>query len=155
MPAFWLFMFFATTTFTPLAVYNGTWKVTSPHTLAGPGKPDTLVNHCTEGAAFFTCEQVVNGKPVALLVFTATEAPMKFRTNPVLPNGHVLDGGDLTIDGDHWTFLGSGKGKDGKPVYYRTENYFTGRDKIHSDQYQSDDNKTWVKTNEADEVRVQ
>jgi hypothetical protein len=33
--------------------------------------------------------------------------------------------------------------------------HFTGRDKIHFEQYESGDNKTCVKKNEGDEVRVQ
>lgn len=155
MAGLWLLLMVSSAVFTPLKAYEGTWTVTSAHTMAGPGKTDTLVNHCTEGASFYTCEQVVNGKSVALIVFTATEDTTRFHTQPVLPDGRALGRSDLTVAGDHWTFLGSGTDKDGKQVFYRTENYFTGRDKIHSEQYESSDNKTWVKKNEADEVRVQ
>src|SRR5260370_334546 len=63
--------------------------------------------------------------------------------------------GELTIVGDHWTFVGSGKDDSGKQVFSRTENFFTGRDKIHFEQYESGDNTTWVKKNAGDEVRVQ
>jgi hypothetical protein len=118
----------------------------------GEGKPDTIVNRCSEGTAFYTCEQVVNGKSLVLLVFTATDDPTKFHTQPVLPNGKAVGLGDLTIVGDHWTYSSS---EEGKQVFYRTENFFTGRDKIHFEQYESGDNKTWVKKNEGDEVRVQ
>src|SRR5579862_3605040 len=94
--------------FAPIKVYEGRWTVVSAHTMAGDGKPDTIANHCTEGTAFYTCEQVVNGKSLALLVFTATDDPAKFHTQPVLPSGLAAGRGDLTIAGDHWTFLGSG-----------------------------------------------
>ena len=99
-----------------------------PHHGRGEGKPDALVNHCTEGTAFFSCEQIVNGKSVALVVFTATDDPTKFHSQPVLPTGRATGRGDLTIIGDHWIFLGSGKDDSGKETFYRTENLFTGQD---------------------------
>ena len=138
--------------FAPIKVYEGTWALVAAQTMAGEGKPDTIVNHCSEGTAFYTCEQVVNGKSVVLLVFTPTDDPTKFHTQPVLPDGKAVGRGDLTIVGDHWTY--SSSAEEGKEVFYRTENFFTGRDKIHFEQYESADNKTWVKKNEGDEVRV-
>lgn len=153
---FWLLMMAATSAaFGPIKLYEGTWTLVAAHTMAGEGKPDTIVNHCKEGTAFYTCEQVVNGKSLALIVFTATDDPTKFHTQPVLTNGRANGRGDLTIVGDHWTFLGSGKDDSGKQVFSRTENFFTGRDKIHFEQYESGDNTTWVKKNAGDEVRVQ
>ncbi len=155
MTGFWLLLtMLAGGVFTPLKVYDGTWTIAAQHTMAGDGKPDMLTNHCTEGAAFYSCEQVVNGKAIALIVFTATDDATKFHSQPVLPDGRAVGRGDLTIAGDHWTFLGSGKDDGGKETFYRTENFFTGRDKIHFEQYESIDNKTWVKKNAGDEVRV-
>jgi hypothetical protein len=148
-------MMFSSAVFTPIKLYEGTWTVVSAHTMAGEGRPDTIVNHCIEGTAFFTCEQVVNGKSLALIVFTATDDPTKFHTQPVFPNGLGAGRGDLSIIGDHWTFSGNGTDDSGKQTFYRTENFFTGRDKIHFEQYESVDNKTWVKKNQGDEVRVQ
>ena len=150
----WLLMM-AASAFTPLKLYEGTWTVVSAHTMAGDGKPDTAVNRCTEGTAFYICEQVVNGKSIALVVFTATDDPTKFHTQPVLPSGRAVGRSDLTIQGDHWVYLSSGTDDNGKQVYYRTENVFTGRDKIHFAQSESADNKTWVIKNQGDEVRVQ
>jgi hypothetical protein len=156
MMGFWLLMLAAASAaFTPIKVYEGTWTVVSAHTMAGEGRPDTIVNHCTEETAFYTCEQVVNGKSLALIVFTATDDPTKFHTQPIFPSGQAAGRGDLTIVGDHWTFSSSGAQSGEKQVFYRTENFFTGRDKIHFEQYESVDNKTWVKKNEGDEVRVQ
>ena len=149
-----LLMMLSTAVFTPLKVYEGTWTVVSAHTMAGDGRPDTLVNHCTEGTAFYTCEQVVNGKPMALVVFTATDDPAKFHSQVVLTTGRAVGLADLTVAGDHWTFFSSSTDDSGKQIFYRTENFFTGRDKIHFEQYESADNKTWVKKNQGDEVRV-
>jgi hypothetical protein len=150
-----LLMMFFSAVFAPLKVYEGTWTVVSAHTVAGDGRPDTLVNHCTEGTAFYTCEQVVNGKSLALIVFTPTDDPTKFHTQPVLQNGRAIGISDLTITGNHWTFLSNGTDANGNQIFYRTENFFTGRDKIHFEQYESVDNKTWVMKNQGDEVRVQ
>ena len=149
---FWLMMMAAASAaFAPIRVYEGTWTLVAAHTMAGEGKPDTIVNHCSEGTAFYTCEQVVNGKSLVLLVFTATDDPTKFHTQPVLPDGKAVGRGDLTIVGTHWTYSSS---EEGNHVLYRTENLFTGRDKIHFEQYESGDGKNWVKKNEGDEVRV-
>ena len=151
---FWLLMMAASATFAPIKLYEGTWTVVSTHTMAGDGRPDTVVNQCHEGTAFYTCEQIVNGKPLALVIFTATDDPTKFHTQPVLPSGKAVGLSDLTIVGDQWTYSSSGKDEGGKPVFYRTENIFSGRDKIHFEQYKSGDGKTWVKTNQGDEVRT-
>jgi len=142
----------ASPTFSDLAVYNGAWTVTSPHTLAGPGKTDALVNHCTQNSAYYSCEQVVNGKPMALIVFVPADAPLTYHTQPILPSGYAAGRGDLTISGDHWTFVGKDT-EDGKTTWFRTENYFTGRDKIHFEQYESSDGKVWELKNSGDEVR--
>ena len=123
------------------------------HPFGGGSEPDTLVNHCSAGQAFFTCEQVVNGKPAALVVFVASKEPGKFDVDNVLPNGYASSNTDLYVKGDHWTFV-TGAGEPGK-TRYRTENTFTGRDHIHFEQFESkDDGKTWIRTNRGDETRV-
>ncbi len=144
----------AAPTFSDLSVYNGAWTINAAHTMAGPGKPDELVNHCTQNTAYYSCEQVVNGKPAALIVFVPAEAPLSYHTQPVLPSGNSAGRGDLTIAGDHWTF--SGQSTEGeKTTWYRTENVFAGKDKIHFEQFESTDNKTtWKMTNSGDEVRL-
>jgi hypothetical protein len=155
MAGLWLLLMFSSAVFAPIKLYEGTWTLVAAHTMAGEGKPDTIVNRCTEGTAFYTCEQVVNSKPLALIVFTATDDPTKFNTQAVLPNGRAVGRSDLTLAGDHWTFSNTTTDDSGKETFYRTENFFTGRDKIHFEQYESVDNKTWVKKNEGDEVRIQ
>src|SRR5450432_1346662 len=83
--------------FAPLSVYDGAWTVT-----VDGGTADSLVNRCNTGTAFYTCEQVVNGKPVALLIFTAAKEEGKFDVDNVLPNGHASSDTDLIIDGNRW-----------------------------------------------------
>ena len=138
-----------------IQVYAGAWTVTSAKTMAGPGLPDHLLNRCSMATAFYTCEQEVNGKALALIVFTAAGQPGTFHTQPMLPNGQAVGRGDLTITGDHWVFTSKTPMENGKTsTWYRTENFFTGRDHIHFDQYESTDGVTWIKTNSGDEVRA-
>ena len=138
--------------FAPLAVYNGTWIVHAQHSFTGNPGPDTLINRCTTGTAFFTCEQIVNGKPTALVIFTLSKEPGKYDVDNVLPNGYASSNTDLYVAGDHWTFL-TRAAKPGDKQY-RTENIFKGPDAIHFEQFEStDDAKTWTKTNEGDESR--
>ena len=141
----------------PLAVltrYTGAWTMTSPQSLAGAGKDDHVVNHCLLAEAYYACEQVVNGKPMALIVFTPAGAPGTFHTQTVLPSGYAAGRGDLTVAGEHWTFLGRAVSDDGKTAtWFRTENTFTGPDHIHFEPFQSNDGTTWKQTNAGDEQR--
>lgn len=155
MKIFWYFTFLLAgmQTLTPasnplsvLTVYDGSWTVAP-----GGGKADQLTNHCHMVDAFYTCEQVVNGKPAALLVFVAGGKAGEFHNQVVLPDGHAVGRGDLTIAGDHWTYLS--KDDAGKPSF-RVENFFTGRDRIHYEQYKAAADGTWTKVGDGDEQRV-
>jgi hypothetical protein len=148
-----LLMMFASAGFAPLHVYDGTWTVSSAHTMAGEGKPDTLVNHCTESGSFYVCEQVINGRSMSLVVFTAASEAGKYYSDVVLADGRTVGRTDLTVTPDHWTYLSSGVDQSGKRTYFRTENYFKGQDSIHFELYQSGDDKVWVMTGRGDEVR--
>lgn len=138
----------------PLTVYAGSWIMTSAHPIAGSEKVTTLTNHCHQDAAFYTCEQVVNGKPFALLVFVADTQSGHFFTQEILANGRATGRVHLTIAGNHWTYQGSGTDESNKPIFYRTENFFSGPDRIHFEQYGSSDGKNWTKKNEGDEART-
>ena len=144
----------ATNQLAAIFVYNGAWTVTSPGTMAGPGKPDHLVNTCRLTGSFYACEQVVNGKTMALVLFVAADKPDHFYTQPILPDGHAIGRGDLVIvheaKGDHWTFTSKNVEAD-KTIRYRTENYFSGVDKIHFEQFESADGVKWEMKNSGDE----
>ena len=126
----------------------------SAHPMAGTGKIDHLVNHCHLDAAFYTCEQVVNGKPFTLVIFVPGQEPGHYYTQAVLANGRATGRTSLIIAGSHWTYSGNGPDAAGKLAFYRTENYFTGADAIHFEQYGSSGQKTWTKKNEGDEIRL-
>ena len=136
-----------------LTVYAGEWTISSTRSMAGPGKDDHLVNHCLMADAFYACEQVVNGKPVAMIVFTPGDSPNTFHTQIVLPDGHALGRGDLVMDGNHWTFGRKEAPADPKETRYRTRTTSLDATKIHFDQYESADGTTWKLTNSGDEHR--
>ncbi len=134
--------------FAPLTVYQGTWSIQPK----GAAQPDRVQNHCTDGQGFFTCEQVVNGKPVALIVFTPSEDPGTFHVANVLPNGHSFSDTVVVIRPGHWTYTANDS--SGRP-YHRTENIFNGQDAIHFEQLVSNDGgQTWTKTGEGEEHRA-
>jgi len=147
--------------FTPLEIYNGTWNVKAEHPLgedkpgAKPGgTPDRLLSQCHHFTQYFTCEQTVNGKTLSLIVYTAGASPGKLHTRFIVPDGQAGARGDLTLDGNHWTYLD--KPPAGlKGNWSRTENYILDHDHIRFEEYESpDEGKTWTKTNNGTEERT-
>ena len=136
--------------FAALEVYEGTWTVRAEHPFSGGAGPDTLVNHCTRGQAFYSCEQTVNGKAAALVVFTLSDTPGRYAVNTILPNGHTSSGTDLMIEGDHWTFLTHGATGEAS---YKTENTFHRRDSIRFLIERSADGTHWETINQGDDSR--
>jgi hypothetical protein len=58
--------------FGSLNVYNGDWAVRALHpwSAAIAGAVDRLKSRCQTFTRYFACEQTVNGKPQALIVYT-------------------------------------------------------------------------------------
>jgi hypothetical protein len=136
--------------YAPLWLYNGSWDVRPKD----QPKPDRLANKCALIGRFFACEQSVNGTPGALQIFIpAPGKPGHYYTQNVRPEGRAGGRGDLEIAGELWTYTSTWD-EGGKTIYYRTTNVFTGRNKIHFEQAESENNKTWVVKNSGDEIRV-
>ena len=94
----------------------------------------------------------VNGKVTSLVVFTPAGEPNQFHVQNILPAGFATGRTDLKLDGPHWTY--SNKDVEGcVTTWSRSENYFTGADRIHFEQYQSADGKNWEKKAEGVESR--
>jgi hypothetical protein len=100
-----------------------------------------------------SCEQVVNGKSLELIVYVPGEHPGEFYTKTVMPSGLSTDRALMTISGNRWTYTAKGL-QDGKMTTYRTENYFESKDSIRFEEWASTDGTTWTKTNEGHETRV-
>ena len=92
--------------YTPLRLYDGPWSVTMHDPASGKSNTDALVNVCQLMKPYFVCQQTVNGKVGALVVFGPAETPGHYYTQNVLPAGWATGRGDLTIEGTHWTYLG-------------------------------------------------
>lgn len=136
-----------------LRLYAGVWHVTrndSPPT----AKPEEIRNDCARIGNFFACQQTVNGEPGALLVFVpAPNKPGHYYTQNVLQQGRATGRGDLDISGNIWVFSSTWD-EGGKTTRYRTTNVFTGQDRIHFEQSESSDGKSWKVTNSGEEVRT-
>ncbi len=140
--------------YAPLKLYDGSWEVK----IRGPEKKvDQLENHCALTGLFFSCEQKVNGKSTALVVFlpqgkTASGA-QEYRTQSLLADASKAgDWGRLVIDGDTWVYSWEG-GDEKRPLHWRNTNHFTGKDKNHFEVQNSEDGTVWKAQMAGDEER--
>jgi len=141
--------------YAPLRLYDGQWDVAPA---AGGQKSTRIENHCAKTGLFFVCEQTINGKVGGLSVFLpVAKLPTggeEYRTQALRPNARTPgDWGKLTIVGNRWVYPWEGT-QNGKKVYGRNVNVFSGTDKIHFELQGSDDGKTWKVEKSGDEQRV-
>lgn len=139
----------------PLWGYQGTWEFTkdSPLGSAIVNKPQKIQNDCADIGQFFVCQQTVDGKLVALLTFTRTSTKGHYYAVPVLPNGHAAGYGELDIEGDRWTYPKKEE-VNGKTVYTRVVNIFSGKDHVRFEQSESSDGVNWKVLASGKEVRL-
>lgn len=136
----------------PLRLYQGIWSATR----TGPRSETTtsrIANDCAMVGRFFACQQTVNGKPGAMIIFVPTGAPGAYYTQAVLQEGLATGRGELHIEAERWTYSSKTQ-RDGKTIYHRTTNVFTGRNRIHFEQAESSDEKNWTVMMSGDEVRL-
>src|ERR1035437_2329258 len=93
----------ATDFFSPIFLYQGTWQV--PPGMPGTGA-DTIANQCREFTEYFACQQTVNGKVGALVVYVYGGTTGHYNSQAILPKGFATGRGDLLIEGERWTFPG-------------------------------------------------
>jgi len=141
--------------YAPLKLYEGAWKVRmSGH----DQQPDHLVNRCSRTGTFFSCEQELNRKTAALVIFLSSghnsSAALEYRTLAVLADASKPDDwGRLTIDGQTWTY--AWMQKDGeKTVEMRNVNQFRDNDHIHFEVQKHAEDGTWKTQFSGDEERV-
>lgn len=135
-----------------LQLYQGSWQVSRAG--APPGsKPDLLINQCATLGIYYACQQTVNGKPSALIVFIATQQPGHYYTQHIMPEGWASGRSDLEISGNTWTYTNT-REQSGRTTYYRTTNVFSGNNKIHFEQAESSDNQNWKVTGSGDEIKI-
>lgn len=147
----------ATDPYAPLRLYNGKWDLLP----AGGDKPADKVhieNHCAQVGEFFACNQFVNGKNMALVVFLPTHAlengGYAYHNQALsVENGGSGNWGSLEIVGDSWVYS-SDETDNGKKIYHRTVNVFSGPDKIHFEVQRSEDGVNWTTRMSGDEARA-
>ena len=143
--------------YAPLRLYEGKWDVV-PTSGDKPAENVHIENHCAKAGEFFTCNQVVNGKNVALIVFLPLHSLDNggyAYHNQALSVGEGGSGGwgNLEIAGDHWVYS-SDEADNGKKIYHRIINVFFGTDKIHFEVQRSEDGFKWATTMSGDEARA-
>jgi len=143
--------------YAPLRLLNGKWDAL-PAKGDKPAEPVHLENRCAQAGEFFTCNQFVNGKNMALVIFlplhSLENGGYAYRNQALRVEGDNSGAwGNLEISGDHWVYSSDETDK-GKKTYWRTNNVFSGSDKIHFEVQRSEDGLTWTTTMSGDEARV-
>ncbi|HEY5071113.1 MAG TPA: hypothetical protein VII63_03695 [Caulobacteraceae bacterium] len=140
--------------YAPLKLYEGDWLVTS----TGSAKPMRVENHCARTGLFFACEQVVDGKSAALVVFLPegrSAAGESYRTQALRADAATPGPWyTLTIDGERWVYA-QGTQSGGRAVHKRTVNQFSGPDHISFEVQSSTDGRNWTTTMNGEERRTQ
>lgn len=142
--------------FSDLTIYDGDWAVHATHPWSGApaGTAEHLQSRCRRFTLYFACEQTVNGKVLALIVYTAGETSGHLNTRTIAPNGLAGGRGDLVIGGARWSYLDKPPASLTGP-WSRVENVIVDRDHIRFNEFESgDEGKTWVQTNGGTEERV-
>jgi hypothetical protein len=141
--------------YAPLRLYDGKWNILAGEDGKGAMQ---LENHCAKTGLFFACEQVVNGKSAALVVFLPfakmASGGEEYRTQALLPDASPAgDWSKLTIEGDKWVYFWEST-DGGKKTFWKNVNTFSGTDKIHFEILNSEDGTTWKKQKSGDEQRT-
>ncbi len=136
----------------PLALYNGSWSL-----IGAAGAAMRLDNACGGGRLFYSCEQTVNGKTVALIVFLAqpsSGAAHEYRTQALTADAATPGPWrQLTIDGSHWVYHSDRPDAAGHRQE-RVLNDFDGPDHIRFTIQHSDDGKLWITDSQGEERRI-
>src|SRR5271168_3662766 len=141
--------------YAPLRMLDGKWDIL-PTASAKDGMH--LENHCAKTGLFMSCEQVVNGKSAALVVFlpkakTGNGGEVYWTQGLLADASPAGEWSKLTIEGDRWVY--SWESTDsGKKVFWRNINIFSGTDKIHFEITRSDDGSTWKMQKSGEEQRA-
>jgi hypothetical protein len=129
--------------------YEGTWKCETEHFKTAYSEPKkestTLRNDCWRSGGYFACDQFVDGKSVALIVFTYDAKEDVFHNYAVPVDGGEASSGKLLVKGNVWTFPWQATSKtNGQPIYFHVVNVFTTPDAIEYRQEFSSDQAHWT-----------
>jgi len=130
-----------------IAAYKGAWQIEIENyktAFSEAGKESTsLQNDCWSSAGFYACDQIVNGKSSALLVFTYDEKTDMYGTYAIPAGGGNANHGTLLIRGNVWTYPWE-QTENGHTTYFRVVNVFTAPDTIEFRREFSTDKQHWT-----------
>lgn len=140
-----------------LAAYAGNWRgeieyLDTPYSKAAKDT-NRLLNDCRRVRVFYACEQIVDGDPKALLVFTYDAKTHSYTSRPVPTDGGAAGAGKLLIKGAVWTFPWDNS-EGGKTVHFRVVNTWSSHDSIEFRQEYSADGVHWTLMADGHETRV-
>src|SRR5690349_9985637 len=140
-----------------LAAYAGAWDaemthLDTPYSKAG-SEHHRLVNDCWRSDTFYVCRQSVDGKSVALLVFTYDAATDRYTSYPVVPGSEAAHAGVLIIQGKDWIFPWDNT-EAGKTTHFRVVNTWSSPDNIGFRQEYSTDGEHWTVMVTGKEARI-
>jgi hypothetical protein len=130
-----------TDAYAALKAIDGKWIATT-----SSGRTREIENHCARTGLFFVCEQLVGGKPAALVVFLPKEHEER---KQIIRIQTLTAAGDrpgpwraLVVDGDTWTYEDQEKAREGRRRE-RTVVTFSGPDSMHAEIQASVDGEHW------------
>ena len=140
-----------------IEAYKGTWKISTvtldtAHSKAAHDEK-VLRNDCWRSAAYYACNQFLDGTSQALLVFTYHPDKNLYTSYVIPQDGSAAHSGTLEIHGDTWIFPWEVT-ENGTTVYYRVVNIFTSRNSIQFRSEFSTDKQTWTPTATGTELRL-
>jgi hypothetical protein len=143
--------------YAPLRLYDGKWDLIPANT-DKPAEPLHIENHCAKVGDFFACDQFVNGKNIALVIFLPSHSigngGYAYRNQALNSEGdNSGTWGSLEITGNRWVYSSEEIDK-GKKIFRRTINVFSGPDHIHFEVQRSEDGVRWTTDMSGDEVRA-
>ena len=139
------------------ARYAGTWKVEltrveTPYSKPGP-ESMTVKNDCWLSEVFYVCDQIIDGAPKALIVFFYNAEDKTYGSFPITAASATAHRGEVLVDGKSIVFPWQ-INDNGKTVWMRIVNTFTGPDSMDFRQEYSLDGKAFKPISTGVEHRV-
>jgi len=139
------------------ARYAGTWKmqlnyVESAHSKARQ-ESMTVRNDCWRSDFFYVCNQIIDDKSRALIVFFYDPVAKRYGSYPIAVGADTVHPATVVVDEKSITFPYDMQ-DNGKTVHMRIVNTFTTPDTLDFKQEYSEDGQNWVTMATGIEHRV-
>jgi hypothetical protein len=139
------------------ARYAGTWKmqinyVESEHSKARQ-ESMTVKNDCWRSDFFYVCNQIIDDKSRALIVFFYDPVAKRYGSYPIAVGADTVHPANVLVDEKSITFPYDMQ-DNGKSIHMRIVNTFTTPDTIDFKQEYSEDGQKWIAMATGVEHRV-